>query len=374
MEIAMVTEDGTQFGGGPHHVQMLGERLVERGHDVTVFAPAGGRPERIGQIKDAGMNLRTFPAKKGLLNFFKARIPLTPLLDLRDYDVVHSHSFVFLGLLSSRSENFFLTTHGLRTSAYHQGGIAGYLFHKAITESGLRSANEKGAIICVSKHDLKQCRELGFQNSHYCPNGVNFEEIQEADGKRFRDEHGIEGLMVLELARFAKLKGQLRFVRDCAERIREKLDVTFVFAGASGSDRYMRRLRNEIKERNLKARIITDLSDEEMYRAHSAADVTVLPSEYEGQPITLSQSAAAGAPSVATDVGGVKEFTKDYCRVVPYWNSDKFTGEVLRLLKDDSLRRELGRNAVAHAREMSWSRVADFAESIYEKALARSLG
>jgi len=304
-----------------------------------------------------------------LANFFKARIPLTPLLDLRDYDVVHSHSFVFLGLLSSRSENFFLTTHGLRTSAYHQGGIAGHLFHKAITESGLRSANEKGAIICVSKHDLEQCRELGLWNSHYCPNGVNFKEIQEADGGEFRDKHDVDGPMVLELARFAELKGQLRFVRDCAGRIQRELDTTFVFAGAGGSDRYMRRLRSEIEKRNLKARIITDLSDEEMYRAHSATDVAVLPSEYEGQPITLSQSAAAGTPSVATDVGGVDEFTEDYCRVVPYWDADKFTGEVLRLLKDDSLKKELGKNAVTHAREMSWSRVADFVESIYERTL-----
>jgi len=365
----MVTEDGTQFGGGPHHVQMLGERLVERGHDVTVFAPTGGEPERIKQIEDAGMNLRTFPVKEGLLGLLKARIPLTSLLDLRNYDIVHSHSFVFLGLLSSRSENFFLTTHGLRTSAYHQGGIAGYIFHKGITEIGLKSANEKGAIICVSKHDLRQCRELGFRNSHYCPNGVNFEEIQEADGKRFREKYGIDGPMVLELARFAELKGQLRFVRDCAGKIQRELDVTFVFAGARGDDKYMRRLLDETRKRNLEARIITDLSDEEMYQAHSAADVATLPSEYEGQPITLSQSAAAGTPSVATDVGGVREFTKDYCRVIPFWNPNKFTDEVLGLLKNDSFRRRLGKNAVAHAREMSWSKVADFVEGVYERAL-----
>lgn len=78
----------------------------------------------------------------------------------------------------------------------------------------------------------------------------------------------------------------------------------------------------------------------------AAADVTVLASDWEGLPISLLESMAAGVPVVATDVDGVGEAMADGGgRLVPRRNPEALAKALQELLTEAELRKELGRQA-----------------------------
>ncbi len=85
----------------------------------------------------------------------------------------------------------------------------------------------------------------------------------------------------------------------------------------------------------------------------AAADVFVLPSRWEGQPLILQEALRAGRPIVATDVGGVADLTGDEAAVlVPPADPVAFGRAVLRVLDDPGLGRKLSAAALRRAAEL----------------------
>jgi glycosyltransferase involved in cell wall biosynthesis len=76
----------------------------------------------------------------------------------------------------------------------------------------------------------------------------------------------------------------------------------------------------------------------------AAADVTVLTSDWEGLPISILESLAAGRPVVATDVDGVREILgPGGGRLVPRGDSAAAAASLREMLHDDASRREAAR-------------------------------
>ncbi len=75
------------------------------------------------------------------------------------------------------------------------------------------------------------------------------------------------------------------------------------------------------------------------------ADITVLPSLYEGLPLAAIESLGAGKPVVATSVDGTPEVVADGRTglTVPRGDAQRLAGAICRLLSDPELCRSLGR-------------------------------
>jgi glycosyltransferase involved in cell wall biosynthesis len=80
-------------------------------------------------------------------------------------------------------------------------------------------------------------------------------------------------------------------------------------------------------------------------------DIFVLPSLWEGQPITIMEAMAAGKPVVATSVGGNAEILRqgDLGVLVPARDPGALSDAIERLLKDRAMARQLGERARSHA-------------------------
>ena len=84
----------------------------------------------------------------------------------------------------------------------------------------------------------------------------------------------------------------------------------------------------------------------------AAADVFVLPSRWEGQPLALQEALRAGRPVVATDVGGVRALTGDQAALlVPPGDAGALADAVRRVLGEPGLAERL--DAAARARAAS---------------------
>ena len=82
----------------------------------------------------------------------------------------------------------------------------------------------------------------------------------------------------------------------------------------------------------------------------AAADVFVLPSRWEGQPLILQEALRAGRPIVAADVGGVRDLTgDDAALLVPPDDPAALADAVLSVLDDERLAARLSKAAAQRA-------------------------
>ena len=91
-----------------------------------------------------------------------------------------------------------------------------------------------------------------------------------------------------------------------------------------------------------------------MPRLLAAADIFVLPSHFEGLPLSVIEAMMTGLPVVATDIRGPRELVEPDCSgiLVPAGESVLLAAALNRLARDAELRARMG----ARAREIALAR------------------
>lgn len=89
------------------------------------------------------------------------------------------------------------------------------------------------------------------------------------------------------------------------------------------------------------------LNRDEMARLYSSCDLLVLPSFIENMPNVVLEAAAAGIPTIGSNVGGVPEVVRDGETgwLLEAGDVDAFAGALVEATDNADKRRELGRNA-----------------------------
>jgi glycosyltransferase involved in cell wall biosynthesis len=201
------------------------------------------------------------------------------------------------------------------------------------------------------------------------PNGLHTEVYEELpDPVPFREERGIDGPMVLYLGRLAVNK-RMELVINAMPALMEAVpDLKLVIAGPDdgvGEEWKALTLSLGLEDR---VRFEGFLSEEDKLAAFTAADVFVLPSDWEAYGLVLMEAQACGTPCIVSDRGGPKEVIApgETGFVAPYGDEEAWTTALLDLLTDDGLRGRMGR--AARERAMSvfrWSAIIDQVEVVY---------
>jgi glycosyltransferase involved in cell wall biosynthesis len=107
----------------------------------------------------------------------------------------------------------------------------------------------------------------------------------------------------------------------------------------------------------------------------AAADLLVVASDYEGQPMVVMEALALGKPVVATAVGRVPELvTPDVGRVVPPQDADALGRALAEVAGDEQLRNSMGKNATARPTRPTLDDVLDAHIELYTRAAAMGSG
>ncbi len=104
----------------------------------------------------------------------------------------------------------------------------------------------------------------------------------------------------------------------------------------------------------------------------NAADVFVLSSDYEGNPLAVMEAMAAGKPVVSTAVGGVPELVEDGCGLlVPPLDAQALSKAMSHMLENPSARKSMGEKSARRAVERFDLRLMTEAhEDLYKKLVA----
>jgi glycosyltransferase involved in cell wall biosynthesis len=105
-------------------------------------------------------------------------------------------------------------------------------------------------------------------------------------------------------------------------------------------------------------RIAGKVSDDELLSLYRRAWVVASASIAEGWGMTLTEAAACGTPSVATDIAGHRDAVSDRLSGILSPDDRALVGDLVAVLTDAELRAKLSEGALRHAATLTWSATA----------------
>lgn len=109
-------------------------------------------------------------------------------------------------------------------------------------------------------------------------------------------------------------------------------------------------------------------SQSNVYPYLQEADAFLLPSNYEGMPMTIIEAMGTGLPIVATKVGGVPDMIAEgYSGLLTPIDSNAVAEACLKLISDQALRTSLGINAKKDSQRFSAQYMAEEYAKLYKR-------
>ena len=225
-----------------------------------------------------------------------------------------------------------------------------------------------------------------INNEGYDPSNImvirNGVDMTRFDGPPARDrirwELGLaaDARLVVVVSRLARMKGIEHFLEAAAALSDRYPDVRFAVVGETSPPNppYFEELQELSASLGVADRVTFTGLRSDVPAILGAADVAVMPSLNEALSNVLLESMAAGAPVVATRVGGTPEALIDGENglLIPPGDASAITHAVARLLDDRELGRRLGCAARALIRNrFSVERMVQSTEQLYGRLLAR---
>jgi len=177
------------------------------------------------------------------------------------------------------------------------------------------------------------------------PNGVIPVDVgsgQERSTLRARYGIGKAELAVGIVARLETEKGHKYFLEAAAKCLQERDDLRFIIAGTGALAEALKRQAGAIRDHVTFTGFVDDIAG-----LYQALDISVCASMEEAFGLSVAEAMSAGLPVVVTDCGGCLDLAKNEETgiVVPKASGDALAGGILRLAKDQALRKTLGQNA-----------------------------
>ncbi len=352
----------SKYSGIETYYEEVGKRLVEMGHEVTVYCRSYFTPE---QVEHNGMRLVRLPTirSKHLETVVHTLLSTAHALTQR-YDLVHYHALgpaLFSFLPRMAGARTAVTVQGLDWQRKKWGRIA-----SAVLRAGEgASVHLPNGTMVVSRALQQRYREIHGIDAFYVPNGGVLREWREP---REILEWGLEpGNYVLFLGRFSPEKG-CHLLVEAFEQL--DTDVRLVMAGASSyCDDYSRELRTHASDR---IRMFDWVSGETLNELLTNAMVFVLPSDLEGLSLALLDAMGAGLCVLTSDVPENREVVDEAGFTFQRGNATDLADRMRFLIANPAVREAAGKAAKRRIYERyQWQEIAADIETAYFEMMGR---
>ena len=371
-------------GGAETVVRAYSEGLLSKGHNVEVITTdlytetPFVKKDMPNEVSGVPVSRHSAYSISGEAHYVLAPGMVTSFLK-KKADIIHTHSYGYFQNHAAWIKERFQSTPWVITPHFHPswsmwGGAKRRtlrdFYDSRIGKSTMESAD---LITCVSNHEKEMLvKEIGINddNIKIIFNGINWSDWEQLpDKEKFRKKYPeISDKFVIFAGRLATNKGIPDLIEAISLEGSKRFDLVVM-----GADMGLGKELDQLAlSKNIKMHRLGHVDDEIYRSALSAAEVLVLPSEYEAFGIVLLEAAAAGTPVVATRVGGIPEAMSEGKNglLVEYKNSESLSKSIFSILDDDSLSSEMGSFGREFSRDFSWSKIVDNLEKEYQKLLA----
>jgi glycosyltransferase involved in cell wall biosynthesis len=349
---------GTTTGGTGRHVRTLAAGCATRGVAAEVFGPAQtDRDFGFSGVAGVGFTEVHLADRPRVLRDLRAIARLRRLLAAWRPDVVHAHG-LRAGALAAIATAF------VRPTVYRARPALVVTVHNAPGAGGLTGAiyrvlelivaRRADSVLCVSPDLEARMRAAGARRvghavvpavSRDLPADVSAQ-TRPAPGAGALAGTGVRRPVVLAVGRLAPQKGFTTLL-NAAARWRDLAPEPVLAIVGEGP--LEAQLKHQAAELGLAVQFTGSRRD--VPALLGSADVFVLPSLWEGQPLIVQEALRAGVPVVATRVGGTPELTgEDAALLVPPGDPARLAAAVRSVLTDPGLAARLREAAGQRAR------------------------
>lgn len=289
---------------------------------------------------------------------------------LPEFDLLHLHIWnpasCRFGFLAASKTPIVVTEH----DPFPLSGIKSWLKKKLMTRAR--------AVIVASQAARKMVIE---QNADTAPqvrlvqNGIDtdyWEKFSHLENRNeFRSRHfGVmqNEKVILCVAELHERKGQ-KFLIEAVKMLEKDFPkIKLVFVG----DGYERKSYEKLS-RPLHEKVLFMGRQKEVGKLMAAADIFVLPSVREAFGLVILEAAMSGAPTVASDVGGISEIIENGKTglLARAGDSESLAEAIIKILKNPDLAAQLAQNAKLNIRTaFSAKTMADKTAAVYDSVLS----
>jgi glycosyltransferase involved in cell wall biosynthesis len=358
MKIAMIGQKGlpATYGGIERHVEEIASRLVQRGHEVTVYCRYDYTPEDtffkgIRLIRRPSINTKHLgTATHVSASTFDALF--------RDYDVVHFHALgpsVFSGFPRLRGAATVVTVHGLDWQREKWGRMVSWLLKRC----EYPAVHFPSSTVVVSHTLQRYFREHHGRETVYVPNGTSLFEMRPASNI---DRFGLEaGKYILFVGRLVPEKG-VHYLAEAYQGVNTDMKLA-IAGGYAFAQEYQEKIQSYESDR---IRLLGYVFGEALAELWSNAYLVVLPSTLEGLSIALLEALSYGRCVLISDIPENLEVAGDCAMSFQSRDVEDLRGKMQQLIDNPDMVRAYEAKARRHVEDhFSWDRVVDSLEKLY---------
>ncbi|WP_280435075.1 glycosyltransferase family 4 protein [Nocardia carnea] len=368
MKIGMVCPYSFDVPGGVQaHVVELAQVFRERGHKVSVLAPASDDTELPDFVVSAGRAVAIpYNGSVARLSFGPtAYTRIRKWIEGNDFDVLHIHepNAPSLSMLALK------IAEGPIVATFHTSTTKSLIL--ATFQGVLRPYHEKiSGRIAVSELARRWQVEALGSDAVEIPNGVDVQAFSRAP---LLPGYPRAGKTVLFLGRYDEPRKGMQVLLGALPALVDRHPHVEILVVGRGDEE---RLRREAGPLARHLRFLGQVSDTEKASAMRSADVYVAPNlGGESFGIILIEAMAAGTAVVASELDAFRRVLRDGAAgvLVPTGDSAALAGALDELLTDDIRRAELVRTATQVVGSYDWPVVAEQILRVYETVVVGDL-
>ena len=367
LRIYMIGQKGipATYGGIERHVEEIGARLVQRGHDVTIYCR-----HHYSRIKGPyrGMRILRRPSVNTKhLDTLTHTLVCTLDVMFRRANIVHYHALgpsPFALLPRIRGVETVVTVHGLDWEREKWGPLASYILERC----EYPAIHFPNATIAVSRTLQDYFGEKYQIRPRFIPNGTP--EAVLRPPSRIREWGLAEGNYILFVGRLTPEKG-CHFLMEAYSRINTDLKLV-VAGGTSFTDDYVETLKAFESDKILMTGYVYGETLAELW---TNCRFVVLPSTMEGLSIALLEAVSYGKCVLISDIPENIEVMGDCAPRFESRNVDDLEVKLRELIDSpETIEKYMALTRDRIARRYAWDTIVDDVERCYfEVAAGRSV-
>lgn len=297
--------------------------------------------------------------KKNGLDFSMIK-KLTKIMKERKIEVLHTHRYVMQyaipAAIIARVPVRIHTVHNEASKEQEKGKrILSSLFYRFFKTQSV-------AISPLIRDTIMEEYGLKKEKIPVVFNGIDLEKCIEKDNYEVT-----ETFRFLHIGRFMEVKNQKLIIEALRDIKAEGYDVAVDFIGGGETED---ECKSFAKQLCVNDSIIFYGSQSNVYPFYNKADAFLLPSKYEGMPMTLIEAMGSALPIIAANVGGIPDMIKDGVEgALIHSNVESLKQAMKKIVNDKDLRCKYGKNAKERSSDFSSEKMAEGYKQLYLKRL-----